>query len=266
MNSIKSVKPYLKRKQTGRFAKPAGGAIKATLQYAAIPITLASAFLYLLGRTYYENYLSYWGLSESLFPLSKDGLIIAGFIRVMIYSLTSLSALTSLLLAMVVLMFVIFISTYRPLVEHLQSIPSRFKGRAVAALKKNVIITDLHDSLVTGITCFVFLILLVPTITLLLFPCRWVADQAKEYAKKEHQDILSGKPSTKPFPSRATLHVTNPAKGFDTYSGHLIQTSATHCALYDKGRGVMIFPLASVVRMTIAENKADASRSTDGKE
>ncbi|MDR3578920.1 MAG: hypothetical protein P4L44_03035 [Oryzomonas sp.] len=46
----------------------------------------------------------------------------------------------------------------------------------------------------------------------------------------------------------------NESKGFDLYSGHLINTSATHCALYSKAKGVNIFPLSNVLRMVIHEN------------
>ena len=89
---------------------------------------------------------------------------------------------------------------------------------------------------------------------------QWVSKQGREIAREEHKKVLTGKKVVNPFVSTAILSVKKEAKGFDQYSGHLIQTSATHCAIYDQANGVMIFPLSNVSRMVIHENKNIASK------
>lgn len=232
---------------------------KTILQYAAVLLSLATALLYLFGYVYYDTYLSFWGLSESLFPLSKDQSIISGFFRTLLYCVTMLPRLVQIMGLLLAVMFATIVSTYRPIAERFSSFFSRFRSKAFPALRRNVAITYVHDKLMdtirliaAGIGMFIIVLAFVG------LSCAWVADQAKKDARNEHTKIHSGKENSELFSSRATLHVKNESKAFDTYSGHLIQSSSSHVALYDKHKGMMIFPLSSVSRIEISENKVGA--------
>lgn len=256
---MKPTKPYLKRKAPLPEAKPQVNPLKAILQYAAVPLSLTTALLYLFGYVYYETYLSFWGLSVSLFPLSKDHSVINGFFRTLLYSVTMLPKLALIAGLLLAVMIATIGSTYRPITVRFTNLFSRFKRTAVPTLRRNVAITPLHDSLMgaigliaAGIGMFIIILAVVG------LSCAWVAGQAKKDACKEHTEIHSGEENNKLFSSRATLHVKNESKTFDTYSGHLIQSSSSHVALYDKHKGMIIFPLLSVSRIEIPENKVGA--------
>jgi len=229
--------------------------LKAILQYAAVPLSLATALLYLFGYVYYGTYLSFWGLPENLFPLSKDQSIISGFFRTLLYSVTMLPTLALIMGLLAAVMFSTFVSIYRPITERFSSFFSRFKSKVAPVLRRNMAITSVHDKLMdtielitAGIGIFVMVLAVVG------LSCAWVAGQAKKDASKELTEINSGKETSKRFSSRATLYVKNESKAFDTYSGHLIQSSSSHVALYNKDKGMMIFPLSSVSRIEIPEN------------
>lgn len=251
---MKRPKSYLKRKSLIADVKPQERHLKVLLQYAAVPLTLITALLYLLGYVYYGTYLSFWGLSESLFPLSKDQSVISGLFRSLLLSSTMLSKLALVMYLLLAMMFATFVSTYRPITEWFSNLFSRFKSKAVPALRRNVAITSVHDKLMDtagliagGIGFFLFILALV------VFPCQWSINQAKKDARKEYAEILSGKESGQLFLSRVKLQIKNESKTYVVYSGHLIQTSTTHAALYNKDRGMMIFPMANIARIEMSE-------------
>jgi len=250
------MKPYLKRRSLAPEAKPQESPLKAILQYAAVPLTLITALLYLLGQVHYGAYRSYWGLPESLFPLSKDQSLINGFFRSLYYSTTMLPTMLLVMIGLVVAMLTVIVSTYRPIFERF----SRALSKVVPVARKHVIITSAHDTAMDGISLVACVILGLFLLLTVVFPCKWVADQAKESARQEHQEILAGKESGKQFSAWAVLQVKTDATTFAAYSGHLIQISATHVALYDKQRGLLIFPLANVARIEIPERRPGGKR------
>jgi hypothetical protein len=249
-------KPYLKKKSDRLDEKTSEGWLKAVLQYAAVPIALLSSLFYMFGRIFYETYLSYWGLSESLFPLSKEQSVIAGFFRYLVYGVSLLPKLAFVMYVLLAVVIVVLVSCYRPVAEYLKDASSSLGRKAVPVLRSNVVISDAHDKLMTTISVVTggIVVVLFSTFVFVL-SCSSIASHAKESAKKEHDEIRAGTASNKPFTSRAVLYVRNESKGFDQYSGHLIQTSATHCALYSKATGITVFPLTNVSRLVIRENK-----------
>ena len=243
-------------KQVILVEKQQEGPLKFIMQYAAVPFALGSSLLYLFGRVYYETYLSYWGLSENLFPLSKDQSVISGFFHSLLYSAKMLPKLSLVLNGLIIVLFVVSVSTYRPIVDHISESLSRIQSKSVPIIRNNVEITKGHDNLMTGIILILRLIVLfVFVLGAFAFPLSWIIKQAKESARLEHQMILAGKEIGDQFTSRAVLYVKNETKGFNQYSGYIIKTSSTHTALYRKDTGVSIFPLANVNRMVIRENK-----------
>lgn len=252
---MRRVRTTLKRDSSPKIAIEQGtGPLKAILQYAAVPLSLATALLYLFGYIYYGSYLSWWGLPENLFPLSKDQSIISGLFRTLVLSFTMLPKLVLFMVLLLAVMITTIVSTYRPAVEWLSNPFSCCKSRAVSVLRNNVSITPVHDklmdtmALITGGICILVLVLGFIAYSFLL-----VSGQAKKQASKEYADILTGKEGNGHFSSRANLLVNNGSKTFDIYSGHLIQTSTSHAALYTRNRGIMIFPMATVARIELSE-------------
>lgn len=250
------MKPYLKRRSPAPETKPQESLLKAILQYAAVSLTLATAFLYLLGQVHYGSYLSYWGLPENLFPLSKDQSIISGFFRSLHYSTTMIPTMLIIMIGLAMVMLTVFVSTYRPIVDRVSGAFSK----AVPVVRKKVAITSAHETAVNGIALVTCVIMVLFLLLAVAFPCLRVANQAKKIAREEHEEILAGKENGKQFSSRALLRVKTDATAFAAYSGHLIQTSATHAALYEKHRGLLIFPLANVAMIEITECRTGAKQ------
>lgn len=246
------------RKVTATNIKPSENAMKALLPYIAGALSLLSALLYLYGRIHYSAYLSAWGLSEGLFPISKDESIISGFFRIIIYSIKSASTVVFMMFALMPGMIVVFISCYKPIANFLTGASFRLRGKIVPVLQRNVVITPTHNKFVdvigtiNKIIALFFLLLL-----LLILPWLWIVKEAKKSANQERAKIISGFVEKEAFPlqPRIIIYVKNESRGFDQYSGHLINTSSTHCALYNKAKGVTIFPLTSVSRMVVNETR-----------
>jgi hypothetical protein len=85
--------------------KSAESSLKTFLQYSALPLTLATALLFLLGWIYGTSYLAEWGLPESLFPLTKEGTIITGFFHLLVVFANNFSFITYGVILCVVVMF-----------------------------------------------------------------------------------------------------------------------------------------------------------------
>lgn len=247
-----------KIKDTATIVRPRENTMKAVLPFIAVALSLLSAMLYLYGQIHYSAYLSAWGLPGGLFPLSKEDSIITGFFRFILYSIKSASYALFIMLVLVSCLFAVFISCYKPVASFLTGALFRLRDKVVPALKRNVAITPTHDNFVDaigGITLIIGSFVLVPV--LLFLPCIWIGKEAKKSANQERAKIISGFVEKEDFPLqlRIILYVKNESRGFDQYSGHLINTSSTHCALYNKAKGVTIFPLTSVSRMVVNETR-----------
>ncbi|WP_243373997.1 hypothetical protein [Geotalea sp. SG265] len=229
---------------------------------AALAIALITAVASYYGRIYYGAYNLYWGLPADMFSLSKEQSVIGGIMAyILVFFKVLLDYVTIVFFIAVGLMFLAMLCCLRVIQRKLELAIKNVADWLQPKVVEHVHISDGIDRFVTRLWFFLMAIsALIFSVPIMAVTYLWAGERGDELARQVHKEIISGKPSTKPFSSRATLLITNPSKGFDTYTGHLIQTSATHCALYQKGRGVMIFPLASVARMEIAENKANEKR------
>lgn len=237
---------------------PPKGHMKEYASIAALAVALITAMLSYYGRIYYGAYNSYWGLPGDLFSLSQEESIIGGVIA---YLLVFMKVLLPYVMKLFYIVAGLILIAMLCCVRYVRQLIIRFLIKLFDWLQPKVnehlqvsatvekVITRLYI-LLFAIAASVFLVIVVAKTS------QWASERGKAIARESHEEILSGKPSVKPFPSWATIAVSNPAKGFDQYSGHLIQTSSTHCALYSKATGVSIFPLVNVSRMVIHENKA----------
>lgn len=246
---MKQARPY--RRQDPPFTvKPAESPIKAFLQYSALPLTLGTALLYLLGWIYGTSYLAAWDLPISLFPLTKDQSLISGFFHILLLLANSMSFVAKVMVVLLVVMIATMTSCYKPLYDWL----GRQLYRVFSPLKGRVVINSTHDRIMDKILLLAAGIGLI--LTFVLFAallCGWVDKQAKERAAKERAAITTGQTSSVKLPVRARLYVKGDGNVFSNYSGYLIENSTTHAALYSKNKGMTIFPLANVARIEMPE-------------
>ncbi len=232
--------------------KPPESPLKTFLQYSAIPLALITALLSLLGWTYGTSYLAAWNLPERLFPLTREGAVFGGFYQLLFVIAKSLPLVAKISLLLPVVMVATMISCYRPftgwLNDRLLNLVKHLRGR--------VEITETHDGIMdklmyvaSGIIMFLGCVI---GVSLLLL---WTDGQAKEKAGKERKAISTNAPDK---PLRARLYIKNDSKAFDVYSGHLINASATHAALYSKDKGMVILPVSSIARIEVADQSGNS--------
>lgn len=229
--------------------KPADSPIKTFLQYSALPLTLGTSLLYLLGWIYGTSYLAAWDLPISLFPLTKDQSLITGFFHLLLLLANQISFVAKIMVLLLVVMIATMISCYKPIYTWLtHNTPLKTNW-----LKGRVVITATHDSIMENIafiTGGIVWVIFVALFAALL--CGWVDKQAKERAAKERTAILAGPADVARLPARARLYIKDDSKVFSTYSGHLIENSTTHAALFTRDKGMVILPMSQVSRIVFA--------------
>lgn len=77
---------------------------KNEIKNTAILLSLITSSFYIFGLTYYQGYLGYWGIEDSLFPLAFEQTLFQGFVGV---SHLSLKITLQLLLFLVVVWLVV---------------------------------------------------------------------------------------------------------------------------------------------------------------
>lgn len=244
------------------FTSPASaqhkGHIKEYASIAALVIAVITALLSYCGRIYYGGYNSFWGLPEDLFSLSQEQSIIGGvFAYLLVFMKVLLPYVMTLFCIVTGLILIAMLCCLRCVRQWIISLLRRLFDWLQPKVIEHLHASEIIDRIITRL--YILLLAIAASVFLVLVIAKtsqWAGERGKDIASQSHKEILSGKVSVKPFPSWATIVVSNPAKGFDQYSGHLIQTSSTHTALYRKDTGVSIFPLATVSRMVIRENKA----------
>ncbi|BET57744.1 hypothetical protein GEO60473_07840 [Geobacter sp. 60473] len=247
MNRARS---YLKRKSISSEAKPQESSIKAFLQYSALPLTLGTALLYLLGWIYGTSYLSAWGLPIGLFPLTKDQSLITGFFHVLLLLANSMSLIAKITVLLLVVMIATMISCYKPVYTWLtHRVPLASKS-----LKGRIVVTSTHDSIMEK-TAFlaggVSWIIVGGLLAALL--CSWADKEGKQRAARERTAIVSGQTRRVSLPERAVVYLKDDNRAFAIYSGHVIDNSATHAALYTGRSGMLILPMSQVVRIEVRD-------------
>jgi len=230
--------------------------------FSALVLTLTTGLLYFLGTTYYSGYLSYWGLPEELFSLSRENSIISGVVAyALICARELLNPLVNLIYFAEALAIIAILCTVRCFKDFLIRYLRKFFHLTEPYVTRHLDMSDDHKRTINqfGIGMLIVALPLILTFAIAK-TALWADNQGKEVAKSEYNRILTGSTERKPFDTRAVLYLKNASQGFDPYSGHLIRTSSTHCALYSKATGVSIFPLANVSRIVIHENKTGAKQ------
>lgn len=221
------------------------------LQHIAVPLSLLTALLYLFGQIYNDSYLKYWGLSDDLFPISKEQSIISGFFRSLILGAEALAKAGYIIAVLLVITILVVLSMYRPITELLYEAATPTKNKLRRFLKCHFVRNIWVDSFVETVnklySTWVLMFILILIITI---PCYLIEKAAKDQAIEEKKAVLEGKLSNQFLLRKSLVFFTNKTKGFDVYSGHLIRTSSMYCALYNK-KDVQVFAVKDIHHMTI---------------
>lgn len=225
--------------------------LKTFLQHSAAVLALATALLYLLGWVYGNSYLAAWGLPERLFPLTREGTIITGFFHILIVFAKNISVVAYWLIVLSAVMIATMITCYNPikewLIDRLAYLIRPMKGR--------VDISETHDKIMDSIVQLAVgsILILVCMVGICLL-WSWTSKQATERATKELTAIKVGKVhNIAGMQHRARLYVRNDSKIFEIYSGHMIETSSTHAALYTGNLGMVVLPISLITKIEIAD-------------
>lgn len=243
---------YLKRKFTPPITEKSKSKLCDIVSISALGLTITTGLFYFLGTTYYSGYLSYWGLPEELFSLSREKSIISGvFAYVQICVRELLEPILGLVYFAVALVLLAQFCTIRYVKNFLIRLARKLLRTIDPYVSRHLDMSSGHEQIINRLIIGM-LIAASPVFLLfaVFYSSHWAEKQGKEIAKAEYNGI-SSRAGTKPFNSRAVLYFRNNLQSFDLYSGHLIKASATHCALYRKETGVIIFPLAGVESLVI---------------
>ena len=225
------------------------------VSFSALVLTLTTGLLYFLGTTFYSGYLSYWGLPEELFSISRENSIISGLVayalicaRELLKPLVYLVYFAEALAIFAILCTVKCFKNF--LIRHLRNLFHFVEPH----VSRHLDISDNHERIINRFVIGMLIVALPLILTVAIAKTAlWAGNHGKEVAKSEYKRILSGSAESKTFDTHAVLYLKNTSQGFDQYSGHLIKTSTTHAALYRKNKGMTIFPLANVARIEMPE-------------
>jgi hypothetical protein len=230
---------------------------KELIQYSATFVAVITVLFYYFGRTYYLGYLSYWGLPENLFALSKEQSIISGIVAYIIFAANVMIVKTMVIISMLTIaLYFVMLSSIKPINTVLSKTGAYATNSISSAANKLLTVTPTHEIIINCIGVIVGTISIpILLIFIFVYSSKWVSDQGNANARKEYEEILAGKPSKKLMLSKVTLIIRNDTKRFEEFSGYLIQTSATHCALYNLNKGVIVFPISNITRLILHENE-----------
>ncbi len=148
----------------------------------AIVLGFLTALLYFHGQAFHSGYLSYWGLSNQLFPLSfEDTLIRGGWIYIL-FVLNN----WFYLLAGIAYIILIYVLVFLLLVKK----PASFIYKLIHTKKINngqkFILKEVSNIIFKLLIAF-FIFLIIPLVM------SWANGKGRSIALKEHQNIQEGK-------------------------------------------------------------------------
>lgn len=230
---------------------------KALLPHLATLVAIIAPLLYIVGRAYNEGYLAYWGLPAQVFAIDKELSVVMGLFAYIRLLIDFFPEYTYLLIIITFALYVVMFSSIKRVNRFFSGITSKAKEALAPKLKDHLVITETHDKLLNYLT-IILGVLIIPLFVVLLFSysTEFAAKKGKDAAEKKHKEFISGRGDKKPFGSKVSIVTKVEEKErATTYSGYLISTSTTHCAIFDDSRGVLIFPFSEILRIQIQENK-----------
>ena len=193
---------------------------------SAIILATITAVLYVHGLTFYQGFLRYWGIEESLFPITFERTLFQGYIA---YLYLGASALLPALFAF----FIIFCSTLginqvvKLSIKH--KYPRFLYKKCTDKIIKEYERQPLHDVLVySGIGMLASYILII--VFVIIFGLSYLSDkqgfsaaenQHKKFDTKDHKDRFSSK-----------VQFSGKTKSAIPEEGNIIVCSNSHCAIY----------------------------------
>lgn len=220
-------------------------ALQSILKNSAVIITLTTALLYFHGRAFYSGYISYWGLSEGLFPLSTENALTHG-VLVYIILLAENISIFGWVLGYVVL---IYLLAYFLLCDG----PRRFVQRWFKKRESKSKQSPHSEFQKSAVTIFFNTCVAVSIILIFLGITSKARSNGSALSEEYHQKVLSGKLDTKPF-EKAIITYLDAANKIITIEGFILNVSSSHSAFYTQGE-VIILSQDRIVTIRLPENK-----------
>ncbi len=199
----------------------------------AIVLGFLTALLYFHGQAFHSGYLSYWGLSNQLFPLSfEDTLIRGGWIYILLV-INNWFYLLSGITYIILIYGLVFLFLFKK--------PASFLYKLIHTKKINngqKFILEESSNIILKLLIAVLILL---TIAIVM---SWAIQNGKSIALKEHQQILDGKITT----TKNVFISYLDGKGQENaVSGALIQPSSFMVAIYTESGEVLELPASRII-------------------
>lgn len=232
-------------------AKVEASSLPKILSNSAIILAVITAVLYFHGRSLYEGYYSYWGLSTELFPITTESAIFhAGW-----FYLTFGIAKWWYLAVMIGYVLFVFLVVFFLLSER----PFRLIQKAA---KTNVI--NSHQKSVFGEMMgiggrFSQAALVVLTFVLLSI---FAFQKGKSMAESQHQTMLAGQPISKNKFRKVSLTFLDETGHGKHLSGYRLATSSSFYALFTD-KSVRVLPLSRITSMEMVATEKTAKKPSE---
>ncbi|WP_321391382.1 hypothetical protein [uncultured Desulfuromusa sp.] len=196
-------------------------------------IAFFTAMLYFHGQALYSGYLSYWGLSANLLPLSFEETLTHGAYSYLCLSLDHWEYLVGMGLSLVLMYVLVFLLLFKK--------PASFIYRACQTKRINNAQKALAGEAADRFLMLNVVILIILTILLIMLLAH---SKGKSYAEAEHQKIKSATPATAKI---VTINYLDEKSQPAVVSGTLLQSSSLMLAIYTENNEIMMIPVARVV-------------------
>lgn len=255
--------PNYRRKPVKPLPKADGNAFQKILSNSAVIVTIVTALLYFHGRSLYQGYLSYWGLSTDIFPISTEDALFHGVYAYLLLGLEKLKYLLLPLLYTLFLYILLFLFCLNKQFFFIQRLIDSKRFDVFNKRQKELIsdfTTGIQKISITILAVFCFLL-----VTLLS------SEKGKSVAEKDHQKVTARNQAPKEF-RKTSVFFHDEENRITRITGHHIASSPLFCAI-DTREGVQVIPFSRIILIQIpngglalpsfSEDSGDSTKLTD---
>lgn len=217
--------------------------LQLLLKNSAVVITLSTALLYFHGHAYYSSYLSYWGLSLDIFPLTTEDALVQGVYLYFVLALKNLKVFGWA----IGYVFCVYLLTFFLLFDGPRKLAQKWglRGKAILEDTDHQQWSNSAFDMVVKIATVVMIVCLFAVLT------ATAIDNGVAWAKRNHQKVLAGKDEPKPFEKALVTYQDADAK-VRVFEGALLKSSVGHVAFYTRGE-VLVLPQVRVISIRLPE-------------
>ncbi|MBF0275792.1 MAG: hypothetical protein HQK84_11235 [Nitrospinae bacterium] len=201
---------------------------KSELNNLPLILLTLPAFLYFTGFVYYDSFLNYWGLDETLFPLSFHKILIHAFFPKFNASTYYLLPLLLFTEALFIFLLIKTSSSENRLFKMFSNVFMRRIDGKIDTQDK----VEHNHKVIAICKYFFYLFLFFIAFHLISYTCNYFGEKS---AYLLHESFLKGE--------QEVMVIENQNKG--RLKGNLVLCSETHCAFYISKK-VSVIPLSDV--------------------